>query len=75
MDYDQVRCHLLRLQQLGVYTNIGIASKTECKWDENKSLIQEDVVVLNDRRAEVAQAARSSDIARQWETEILEIDD
>ena len=71
MDYDQVRCHLLRLQQLGVYSDITIASKTDCNWDENKSLIQEDVVVLNDRRAEVAQAARSSDTARQWETDCL----
>lgn len=69
MEYEEVRHHLMRLKQIGVYHDISIASKTECNWSANKSVIQQDVAVLNDRRAEVAEAARSSDIARQWDTD------
>ena len=71
MDYEEVRHHLLRLQQLGVYNDITIASRAECNWSENKSEIQQDIAVLDDRRAEIAQAACSSDIARQWDTDCL----
>lgn len=69
MDYEEVRRHLLRLKQLGVYSDIDIASKAECNWCQNKSTIQEEIAVLNDPRAAVAQAQRSSDIARQWDTD------
>lgn len=69
MDYEEVRHHLLRLQQLGVYNDITIASKRECEWDGNKLAIQEHVAFLDDRRARVAQATRSSDIAQQWSTD------
>ena len=54
---------------LGVYSDIDIASKVECNWSQNKSTIQQDIAVLNDPRAAVAQAQRSSDIARQWDTD------
>ena len=69
MDYEEVRHHLLRLKQLGVYHDVTIVSKKECNWSANMSVIQRDIAVLNDRRAEVAEAARSSDIARQWDTD------
>ena len=69
MDYEEVRRHLLRLKQLGVYSDIDIASKAECNWSQNKCTIQQEIAVLNDPRAVVAQAQRSSDIARQWDTD------
>ena len=69
MDYEEVRRHLLRMKQLGVYSDIDIASKAECNWSQNKCTIQQEIAVLNDPRAAVAQAQRSSDIARQWDTD------
>ena len=70
MEYEEVRRHLLRLQQLGVYKDIvTIASKADCHWDENKVAIQQNIATINDRRVTVAQAARSSDTAKQWDTD------
>ena len=67
MEYNTVAGHVKKLQQTGVYKDLKLVSKEECKWDENVNAIQKEVAVFNDHRATVHEAQVRSDTAQQWD--------
>lgn len=67
MEYDTVVQHIKRLQQTGVYADLTLLSKEDCRWDENVHAIQCGITAFNDRRAAVNEAKKRADTAEQWD--------
>ena len=67
LDYVTVAAQIRKLQQTGVYEDLTLVSKEDCRWDENVIAVQKEVTTFNDRRATVHEAKKRSDIAEQWD--------